>query len=189
MPNVKSGSWSETNCCRSAPDDVWWDVGKTWDHERERKGGREQVPPHFLARLLAPLTPLFVLMGGLRPTGVKVTHTLAHSPREAVPFCLFRLISGTDWASRRRLTFDVRFEKITPPRATDQTRWQCNFDLCVCVCLSQPLLSSSPPAPSYTPLTPPSWSTYVRKRAEIGRGLRTPCENEDDVVVYFTQTL
>ncbi len=83
------------------------------------------------------------------------THTRTHHAGAAL-FCLFQLIGGTDWASRRRLTFDVSFEKITPLRATDQSRWQCNFDLCMCVC-------HIPSSPAHTPSTPPSWSTYVRK--------------------------
>lgn len=66
------------------------------------------------------------------------THSLHHA--EAALFCLFRLIGGTDWASRRRLTFDVSFEKITPLRATDQSRWQCNFDLCMRVFVTTPPL-------------------------------------------------
>lgn len=43
----------------------------------------------------------------------------------------------------------------------------------------------NPSSPAHTPSTPPSWSTYVRKREEM----RQRAENEDDAVVYYTRTL
>lgn len=139
-------------------------VGVGLSHESAK---REQVPPHFLARLLAPLTPLFVLMRGLRPTSVKHTHTLTPSSRS--PTVLF--VSTYRW---NRLSIEASshvwrsfWENHTPENhGPDPLTVQLWF-VCMCACLSQPLLTRSPPASSRTPFTPQSWSTYVRKRAEM----------------------
>lgn len=166
MSTVKTGSWSETNCCRWAPDDAWWVVGNTWDHERERKETENKCRHTSWPDCLLPS---HLCLCWWEDWGRRVwkSHTHSHALHQK-PQCFVCFDLSVEQIEHRgvvsRLTFVLRKSHPWEPRtrAVDSATL-----ICVCVCLSQPLLSGSPPAPSHTPSTPPSWSTYVRKREEM----------------------
>lgn len=159
-------------------------VGAGLSHESAK---REQVPPHFLARLLAPLTPLFVLMRGLRPTSVKHTHTLTPSSRS--PMVLF--VSTYRW---NRLSIQASshvwrsfWENHTPENhGPDPLTVQLWF-VCVCVRVCH---SPSSHAHPRLRLIHPSHLRVGQHMSESGRkwgwGL-VASENENDGVVYYAQ--